>query len=75
VLVLGEGRLLADTTPLALLHDESALAAAGLRVPALLAWLRGTGVDGVALRRVLRGLDAHALPVDAGAAAVQEVPA
>lgn len=62
VLVLGEGRLLADTTPWALLHDEPVLTAAGLRVSRLLGWLRDAVTDGTALRLVLQGLDERALP-------------
>ncbi len=75
VLVLGEGRLIADTTPLALLQDEAVLAAAGLRLPRLLAWLRDAGNDEVGLQRVLRSLDAHALPEDETAALALQVPA
>jgi len=75
VLVLGEGRLIADTTPLALLQDEAVLAAAGLRLPRLLAWLRDAGTDEAGLQRVLRGLDAHALPEDEAAALALRVPA
>jgi energy-coupling factor transporter ATP-binding protein EcfA2 len=75
VLVLGEGRLIADTTPLALLQDEAVLAAAGLRLPRLLAWLRDAGTDETGLQRVLRSLDAHALPEDEPAALALQVPA
>lgn len=62
VLVVGEGRLLADAAPLALLRDEAALAAAGIRVPRLLSWLRDAVTDDAQLAQVLRGLDARALP-------------
>lgn len=75
VLVLGNGRLVADTTPLALLHDEAVLESAGLRVPRLLAWLRDARVDEVGLQRVLRNLDAHALSEVATAPPVLRVPA
>jgi energy-coupling factor transporter ATP-binding protein EcfA2 len=75
VLVLGEGRLLADTTPLALLHDEAVLALAGLRLPGLLAWLRDARVDEVGLRRVLRALDARALPEEETVPSPVRVPA
>lgn len=75
VLVLGEGRLLADTTPLDLLRDEAALAAAGLRVPRLLAWLRDEVADDARLAQVLRGIDARALPAERGLALAQETPA
>ncbi|SEP71669.1 ABC transporter ATP-binding protein [Microlunatus flavus] len=65
VLVVGEGRLVADTTPLALLRDETALTAAGLRLPPLLRWLRDeVGTDGD-LRAVLQGLDAQVLRAQA----------
>ncbi|CAA9313523.1 MAG: hypothetical protein AVDCRST_MAG61-1895 [uncultured Friedmanniella sp.] len=75
VLVLGSGRLVADTTPLALLHDQAVLDCAGLRLPRLLAWLRDVGMDEAGLRQVLRGLDAHALPEDETAARPVRVPA
>ena len=75
VLVLGNGRLVADTTPQALLRDEALLASAGLRLPRLLAWLRDSRVGEAGLQQVLRSLDAHALPEDETAASALRVPA
>ncbi|MFC7625982.1 ABC transporter ATP-binding protein [Microlunatus sp. GCM10028923] len=61
VLVLGQGGLLADTTPLGLLRDEALLTRAGLRAPRLLHRLAAEPLDEAALRSVLTGLDAAAL--------------
>ena len=68
VLVLGDGCLLADVTPLQLLHDPALLAAAGLRPSRLLRRLAAQVVDGAALRRALRLLDDLALGARAGIA-------
>ncbi|MFI2489921.1 ABC transporter ATP-binding protein [Promicromonospora kroppenstedtii] len=61
VLVLADGTLLADTTPLELLRDEPLLERAGLRPPALLRRLATEVDDGPALVAVLRAMDAAAL--------------
>ncbi|MGW2093191.1 ABC transporter ATP-binding protein [Promicromonospora sukumoe] len=61
VLVLADGALLADTTPLDLLRDETLLASARLRPPALLRALAGEVGDARDLVRVLRAMDDTAL--------------
>lgn len=60
VLVLAEGRLLADTTPLALLRDERMHTAAGLRPSRLLRALAARAGDDAALRADLARLEAAA---------------
>jgi energy-coupling factor transport system ATP-binding protein len=60
VLVLAGGRLLAETTPLALLRDERMDAAAGLRPSRLLRALAARAGDDVALRHELARLEAAA---------------
>ncbi|WP_284229657.1 ABC transporter ATP-binding protein [Arenivirga flava] len=60
VLVLADGRLLADTTPLALLRDERMHVAAGLRPSRLLRALAARAVDDAALRDELARLEAAA---------------
>lgn len=58
VLVVAAGTVLADVGPLALVHDVRLLAAARLRLPALLRHVAGEVADDGELRAVLRGLDA-----------------
>ncbi|MFE7506448.1 ABC transporter ATP-binding protein [Promicromonospora sp. NPDC057488] len=67
VLVLADGTLLADTTPLELLRDEPLLERAGLRPPALLRRLAAEVSDGPALVTVLRAMDAAALALGVAA--------
>lgn len=57
VLVLGDGRLLADTTPLRLLRDHALLARARLRPTRLIRWLADQVDDDVRLRGILQRLD------------------
>ena len=68
VLVIGEGRLLADASPLALLREPALLRQAGMRPSALLRWLSARVADGTALRSALQRLDdlVLALPAWAG---------
>jgi energy-coupling factor transport system ATP-binding protein len=61
VLVLGSGRLLADTTPLRLLRDPALLADARLRPLRLLRRLAERVADDAALRAILQCLDQLAL--------------
>ncbi len=61
VLVLGGGRLFADTTPLCLLRDPTLLAAARLRPLRLLRRLAERVSDDAALRTILQRLDELAL--------------
>lgn len=67
VLVLADGTLLGDTTPLELLRDEPLLERAGLRPPALLRRLAAEVSDGPALVTVLRAMDAAALALGVAA--------
>jgi len=60
VLVLAQGRLLADTTPLALLRDERMRTAAGLRPSRLLRVLAARAGDDAVLRHELARLEAAA---------------
>ncbi len=57
VLVLGDGRLLAETTPFELLRQPELLAAAGLEVSPLLEWLVGHSESDAHARGILRELD------------------
>ncbi|WP_020013362.1 ABC transporter ATP-binding protein [Promicromonospora sukumoe] len=67
VLVLADGTLLADTTPLELLRDEPLLERAGLRPPVLLRRLAAEVSDGPTLVTVLRAMDAAALALGVAA--------
>jgi energy-coupling factor transport system ATP-binding protein len=67
VLVLADGTLLADTTPLDLLRDALLLERAGLRPPALLRRLAAEVDDGPALVTALRAMDAAALALGVAA--------
>ncbi|MBA8806246.1 ABC transporter ATP-binding protein [Promicromonospora sukumoe] len=67
VLVLADGTLLADTTPLDLLRDEALLASAGLRPPALLRALACEVRDAQDLVGVLRAMDDTALALGVAA--------
>lgn len=66
VLVLGAGRLLADTTPLGLLRDPALLADARLRPPRLLRRLAERVADDAQLRAILQRLDGLTLELRAG---------
>jgi energy-coupling factor transport system ATP-binding protein len=68
VIVLGGGRMLADTTPLRLLRRPELLAEAGLRPPALLRRLASLVDDDAALGGVLRELDTRAAGLRIGVA-------
>ncbi|GIG29478.1 ATP-binding cassette domain-containing protein [Cellulomonas marina] len=57
VLVLADGRLLADGPTAAVLRDRSVLARAGLALPPLVAWLLAHTTDGETPARTLRRLD------------------
>lgn len=59
VLVVADGRLVADVDPLALLRDDGLLAAARLRPSRLLRWLAGAVPDAARLRDALAALDAR----------------
>jgi energy-coupling factor transporter ATP-binding protein EcfA2 len=61
VLVLGSGRLLADTSPLRLVRNPTLLAEAGLRPSRLLRRLAERVIDDAALRTILQRLDSLAL--------------
>lgn len=61
VLVVADGRLVADVDPLGLLRDPSLLAAAHLRPSRLLRWLAAAVPDAGRLRDALAALDARAL--------------
>ncbi|GAB3289114.1 ABC transporter ATP-binding protein [Pseudoclavibacter terrae] len=65
VLVLGDGGLLADTTPFELLRDPALLEAAGLERTPLLAWLVQQDLPEAHARRILRRLDEAAVQVAA----------
>ncbi|MBS3180249.1 MULTISPECIES: ABC transporter ATP-binding protein [unclassified Pseudoclavibacter] len=65
VLVLGDGELLADTTPFELLRDPELLEAAGLERTPLLAWLLDEGFSDDRSRGILRELDDAGLRVAA----------
>ncbi|MFF1529042.1 ABC transporter ATP-binding protein [Cellulomonas sp. NPDC058312] len=68
VLVVTDGRLIADVGPLTLLRDPGLLDAARLRVPRVLRWLADAVDDLGQLRHALRELDDRALRgVDAAA--------
>ncbi|MBD3778303.1 MAG: ATP-binding cassette domain-containing protein [Micrococcales bacterium] len=69
VLVLAEGRLVADLDPLGLLRDPRLLAAARLRPSRLLRWLAEAADDAGRLRDALAALDARGTTA-AGAGAV-----
>lgn len=58
VLVVGQGRLLADVTPWELFTDASLCKAAGLRVPTIVDWCAQRTTDSVELSARLRALDA-----------------
>jgi energy-coupling factor transport system ATP-binding protein len=68
VLVVADGRLLADVDPLALLRDGGLLAAARLRPSRLLRLLAGAVDDAARLRDALRALDARGAAATAAAA-------
>lgn len=65
VLVLGDGRLLADTTPFELLRDDGLLTAAGLERTRLLDWLVAQDFADAHARGILRELDDVAMRVAA----------
>ncbi len=65
VLVLGSGRLLADTSPLRLLREPALLADARLRPPRLLRRLAERVADDATLRTILQRLDGLALELNA----------
>jgi ABC-type multidrug transport system ATPase subunit len=67
VLVLADGELLADVTPLELLRDEELLTRARLRPPALLRQLAREVRDGQDLAGVLRSMDAAAVALGVAA--------
>ncbi|WP_161606339.1 ABC transporter ATP-binding protein [Microlunatus speluncae] len=69
VLVLGAGRLLADTTPLRLLRDSALLTEARLRPPRLLRRLADRVTTDADLRAILQHLDTLALRLAAGVGA------
>jgi len=71
VLVLGDGRVLADTTPLGLLRDAGLLAAARLRPPRLVQRIVSRVDDGTALRGILVRLDDLALELRPDATAAR----
>lgn len=61
VIVLGKGRVIADTTPMALVRDDELLETARLQPPRLLRWLAGRTAGDHAAPRILRALDDLAL--------------
>ena len=65
VLVLDGGRLIADTTPFALLRDDTLLEAAGLERTPLLGWLVEQPLSEARARGILRELDDAAVRVPA----------
>ncbi|PPF43923.1 hypothetical protein C5B85_12325 [Pseudoclavibacter sp. AY1F1] len=65
VLVLGDGYLLADTTPFELLRDDALLESAGLERTGLLDWLVERRLPAGHARRILRELDDVATRVPA----------
>ncbi|WP_029067928.1 ABC transporter ATP-binding protein [Jonesia quinghaiensis] len=61
VVVLHQGRLLADCTPWELFRDPALVDKAGLAVPPLIAWVAARTPNNTACQQVLRALDARAL--------------
>jgi energy-coupling factor transport system ATP-binding protein len=72
VLVVADGRIVADGPVFEVLREEQLLAGAGVTVPLLVGWLLSRLGDGDRVRRVLDALDAA---VDAGADALADAAA